>query len=182
MTIAPAELEDLNAALIRCKDAAWAVAADRLRKARAVADLAGPDAVASVPAIEAFTSVQVALSAIDRLEVRGRDSAGLHLLVRGHGLDLADPAVGAAARPGVRATTSSTSGAVRTPDGLLSFVYKAAAEIGELGDNTAASARGDPRTTSCSTAPSSRTRPRSSCSATRVGRASASSPRPTPTR
>ena len=30
------------------------------------------------------------------------------------------------------------SKAVRTPEGLLSFVYKAAAEIGELGDNTAA--------------------------------------------
>ena len=28
--------------------------------------------------------------------------------------------------------------AVRTPEGHLSFVYKAAAEIGELGDNTAA--------------------------------------------
>ncbi len=30
------------------------------------------------------------------------------------------------------------SGAVRSPDGALSFVYKAAAEIGELGDNVAA--------------------------------------------
>ena len=30
------------------------------------------------------------------------------------------------------------SNAVRTPEGHLSFVYKAAAEIGELGDNTAA--------------------------------------------
>ena len=28
------------------------------------------------------------------------------------------------------------NGSVRTPDGLLSLVYKAAAEIGELGDNT----------------------------------------------
>jgi len=31
-----------------------------------------------------------------------------------------------------------TSGAVRTPEGHLAFVYKAAAEIGELGDNTRA--------------------------------------------
>src|SRR6266496_365826 len=29
-----------------------------------------------------------------------------------------------------------TSGAVRTPDGQLAFVYKAASEVGELGDNT----------------------------------------------
>ena len=131
--VSTADLEAVNAALLRAKDATWAVRKDRLRNARAVADLAGADA--SLAAIEAFTSVQVALSALDRLEVRGRDSAGLHLLVRGHGLDLADPAV--VALLARRATDPLFGdGAVRTPDGMLSFVYKAAAEIGELGDNT----------------------------------------------
>ena len=52
------ELEAVNAALLRAKDAAWAVHNDRLRTARAVGDLAGADA--GVAAIEAFTSVQVA--------------------------------------------------------------------------------------------------------------------------
>ena len=37
-----------------------------------------------------------ALSALDRLEVRGRDSAGLHVLIRDHALDPADPGVRAA--------------------------------------------------------------------------------------
>ncbi|MEO7556307.1 MAG: SIS domain-containing protein [Acidimicrobiales bacterium] len=128
-------LEGTNAALIRVKDAAWAIQRDRLRTARAVAELAGPSAGAA--AIEAFWSIQVALSALDRLEVRGRDSAGLHLLVRGHGLDVVSTGVQAmlAAR-----TTDPLfgDGAVREADGLLSFVYKAAAEIGELGDNGAA--------------------------------------------
>jgi glucosamine--fructose-6-phosphate aminotransferase (isomerizing) len=73
------ELEVVNAALVRLKDAVWAVGHDRLRTARAVADLSGSDLSRS--AIEAFTSVQVALSALDRLEVRGRDSAGLHVFV-----------------------------------------------------------------------------------------------------
>ena len=50
----------------------WAVRRDRLPTAGAVADLAG--AGAGPAAIAAFTSVQQALSAIDRLEVRGRDS------------------------------------------------------------------------------------------------------------
>jgi len=127
------ELEAVNAALLRAKDAAWAVHNDRLRTARAVGDLAGADA--GVAAIEAFTSVQVALSALDRLEVRGRDSAGLHLLVRGHGLDLADPATaGLVERRASDALFEHC--AVRAPDGMLSLVYKAAAEIGELGDNT----------------------------------------------
>ena len=81
-----AELEAVNAAVIRLKDAVWAVDNDRVRTARAVADLAGSEP--GWAATEAYTSIQQALSAIDRLEVRGRDSAGLHVLVRQHGLDL----------------------------------------------------------------------------------------------
>ena len=126
-------LEAFNASLIRVKDAAWAVRRDRLRTARAVADLSGTEP--SAAALEAFTSVQVALSALDRLEVRGRDSAGLHLLVTNHGLDLSSPDI--ATELAQRADDPLfTSQAVRTPGGALSFVYKAAAEIGELGDNT----------------------------------------------
>ncbi|MFN8039454.1 MAG: SIS domain-containing protein [Acidimicrobiales bacterium] len=131
----PAGQEQINAALIGVKDAVWALGRDRLRTARAVDDLAGPDA--GPAALEGFLSVQQALSAIDRLEVRGRDSAGLHLLVRGHGLDLGSPTV--ADELAARADDPLfTSGAARTPEGHLGFVYKAAAEIGELGDNTAA--------------------------------------------
>ncbi|MCU1380201.1 MAG: glucosamine 6-phosphate synthetase, contains amidotransferase and phosphosugar isomerase domain [Acidimicrobiales bacterium] len=128
-------LEVFNAALVRLKDATWAVRCDRLRTAREVAALAGEGATTA--AVEAFAAVQIALSSIDRLEVRGRDSAGLHLLVQGHGLDLAAPDVLAelAARAGDPLFQSL---AVRTPEGLLSFAYKAAAEIGELGDNTRA--------------------------------------------
>src|SRR5205814_8288837 len=86
-------------------------------------------------AVEAFTSVQVALSALDRLEVRGRDSAGLHLFVRHHGLDLDDPAI--ARLLDERRDPLFSSRAVRHAGDCLSFVYKAAAELGELGDNTA---------------------------------------------
>jgi glucosamine--fructose-6-phosphate aminotransferase (isomerizing) len=81
-----------------------------------------------------MASVQVALSALDRLEVRGRDSAGLHLMVWGHGLDLTEPAI--APLVAARRDLLFGSGSVRAHDGVLSFVYKAAAEIGELGDNT----------------------------------------------
>src|SRR5215204_1344764 len=127
------ELEDVNAALVRLRDAVWAVGHDRLRTARAIADLCGSDLEPS--AIDAFTSVQVALSALDRLEVRGRDSAGLHLFVHHHGLDLDDPAI--ARLLDERRDPLFGSRAVRRAADCLSFVYKAAAEIGELGDNTA---------------------------------------------
>src|SRR4051794_1125734 len=129
------EVEAVNAAIVRLKDACWAVLRDRFRTADEVAALAG--SAPTVAALEAFTSVQVALSGIDRLEVRGRDSAGLHLLVTGHGLDLDGPDVRGHLAPRL-ADPLFTSMAVRTPDGHLSFVYKAAAEIGELGDNVRA--------------------------------------------
>jgi glucosamine--fructose-6-phosphate aminotransferase (isomerizing) len=128
-------LEAVNAALVRVKDPAWAIQRDRLRTARAVADLAGAES--GVAALTAFTSVQQALSALDRLEVRGRDSAGLQVTVWDHRLELDSPAL-RAALAGRGDDSLYRSRAVRTPDGHLVFVYKTAAEIGELGDNTAA--------------------------------------------
>lgn len=127
--------EAVNAALIQMKDAVWAIGNDRLNTADAVAELAGPNA--GLATLSAFSSVQIALSALDRLEVRGRDSAGLHVMVSGHALNPADPAV-AVALAERAADPLFRSGSVRWADNCLSFVYKAAAEIGELGDNTAA--------------------------------------------
>jgi glucosamine--fructose-6-phosphate aminotransferase (isomerizing) len=132
-TLVGADLERVNAGLVALKDALWAVRRDRLRAADGVRALVG-DSVGPA-GIAVALSLHQALSAIDRLEVRGRDSAGLHLLVRGHGVDLGSPTVQAAI--GERAADPLFGSlAVRTPGGHLSLVYKAAAEIGELGDNT----------------------------------------------
>lgn len=160
-------VEEVNAALVVCKDLAWAIVHDRLRTASAVGRLArteppeerearperpgerearaqqaGEQEVApGRSTIDAYLSVQLALSGLDRLEVRGRDSAGLHVLVTGHVLDLDDPMVTAALRPRLddRLFTSRAVRVVEPASGgdasVLSFVYKAAAEIGELGDN-----------------------------------------------
>jgi glutamine---fructose-6-phosphate transaminase (isomerizing) len=126
-----APLEAANAALICLKDACWAVRQDRIANARAVAALAGAQASAS--ALEAFAAIQTALAGLDRLEVRGRDSAGLHVQVSGHGLDLtAAPVADALKR---RSGRLFGSGSVRSIGGTLAFVYKAANEIGRLGDN-----------------------------------------------
>ncbi|MFM8862544.1 MAG: SIS domain-containing protein [Acidimicrobiia bacterium] len=130
-------LEKVNAALIQVTDGLWAVRRDRLRAAEGVASLLADLGDASPGAVAVALSVHQALSALDRLEVRGRDSAGLHLLVRGHGLDLDSPAI-AAVLAERAADPLFGSMAIRTPEGHLSFVYKAAAEIGELGDNTRA--------------------------------------------
>ena len=77
--------------LVALKDAWWAIERDRLGMARDVADLM-PGRHPELR-LDGWWAIQVALASLDRLEVRGRDSAGLHVLVAGHGLDLADPAV-----------------------------------------------------------------------------------------
>jgi glutamine---fructose-6-phosphate transaminase (isomerizing) len=128
------ELEAGNAVLVRLKDVVWALGRERTSTARGVADLAQSAAEQSGAAITAYWAIQVALASLDRLEVRGRDSAGLHVLVSGHDLDLDQPEVGALLA--ARSDELFTSMAIRTPHGHLSFVYKVAAEIGELGDNT----------------------------------------------
>src|SRR6266496_3167629 len=126
-------LEAVNAALVGAKDGLWAIRRDRIASAAAVAALAGRHPGRA--AMEAYGSIQIALAALDRLEVRGRDSAGLDVLVSGHGLDLEAPDVAGLLADRVR-DPLYTSGAVRAPGGRLGFVYKAASEVGELGDNT----------------------------------------------
>src|SRR4051794_25701624 len=132
--VGPASIEAANAAMIRLRDLCWAIREDRVANARAVEQLAGPDAGGGT--IECYAAIELAMSGLDRLEVRGRDSAGLHVQVTGHGLDLSAPDV-------VDAITGRDdplfgSRAVRNVGGALSFVYKAASEIGRLGDNGAA--------------------------------------------
>jgi glucosamine--fructose-6-phosphate aminotransferase (isomerizing) len=145
------QLEELNAALVKFRDAIWAIGHDRLEAAKSIWALAvslgpggagpvsdsAPNPVPGPASLGVLWAVHVALRSLDRLEVRGRDSAGLHLMLAGHGLDLASAEMKALIGPRA-GDPLFTSLAVRAPDGCLSIVYKAAAEIGELGDNVAA--------------------------------------------
>jgi glucosamine--fructose-6-phosphate aminotransferase (isomerizing) len=125
-------LEDLNHALVRLKDATWSIVRDRLRTANAVAAL-GKDGLEN-DGVEIYTSIQLALSAIDRLEVRGRDSAGIAVLVEAPAaeLDRVQDRIDSRIDPLFR------SRAVQRSENTVVFVYKAAAEIGALGDNVKA--------------------------------------------
>ena len=129
--LSPAQTDAVSEALVVLRDANWAVAEDRVRTAVQVSELV---AAPTGGQLDGYLGAQQALSAIDRLEVRGRDSAGLHLLVSGHGLEPEE----LRERLGRQERTDPlfTSGTVRVVgSNTLGFVYKAAAEIGELGDN-----------------------------------------------
>ena len=129
------DMENINSGLIAVKDAAWAISRDRLRSAVEILDLVG-DRPLQYPSVPWLLSMQQTLSNIDRLEVRGRDSAGVNILVSGHDLDLDSPELMARVKER-NADPLFKSGSVRLVEGNIGFVYKAAAEIGELGDNTA---------------------------------------------
>ncbi len=131
----PQELETSIAVVTRLRDALWAIRRDRLRTADAVHALAGRSA--STSALRGYLSIQQALSAIDRMEVRGRDSAGITVLVWGDAVTIELPSLTDTI---ARRSTDPlfTNGSVRVHDNTVLFAYKAAAEIGELGDNTRA--------------------------------------------
>lgn len=119
--------------LSRVRDASWAIRRDRLRTADAVHALAGVGA--SVSSLAGYLSIQQSLSAIDRMEVRGRDSAGISVIVSSPTFASMSPALAEA----VAARSDDplfTNRSVRHSGSTIVFVYKAAAEIGELGDNT----------------------------------------------
>ena len=128
-------VEPVNAAMVPLKDAVWAIRRDRIRAGRSIAELTGPSPSRSL--VAGYWSVHVALSSIDRLEVRGRDSAGIEVAVRHHDLATDDLKTLSGFQERVM-DGAFRSGAVRVDRGQIVFVYKAAAEIGELGDNTAA--------------------------------------------
>ena len=109
-------------------DAIWCIREDRLATAQAVADLLGAGAPeATEGMVAAWWAIQVALSALDRLEVRGRDSAGIAVMVTSEGpLDGFPAAADGLGRSGSR-----------WRDGNVTVhIHKTAVEVGDLGDNT----------------------------------------------
>ncbi|MEZ5270180.1 MAG: hypothetical protein R2789_16970 [Microthrixaceae bacterium] len=133
-------LEPTNSALLRCKDALWAISRDRLRAADGIRKLTTQ--VPGAAGIAVLLSLQ-ALSAIDRPGgVRRRQRRNRGATHRSWSRR-ARPCGGRGAGP--RSDSTFTNASVRLVDGVLVIVHKAAAEIGELGDNTALrdSIRGD---------------------------------------
>ena len=118
-------IDDGNAAL---GDALWSIGEDRLATAGAVADLLGADAAEATEGLVAgWWAIQVALSALDRLEVRGRDSAGIAVMVTSE-----DPPD----RISTTADPLGRSGSRWRDANVTMHVHKTATEVGELGDNT----------------------------------------------
>ncbi len=132
----------------KIKDIAWCLRVELLDNiAKTKALMADGEANPPAQAIVIFRNLNTVLNSIDRLEVRGRDSAGISLLFlfKNDAFDQAEQAWTAAnlAEQVQSRTTRSILGnrsiAIRTnaETGVtgVTLTYKVAAEIGSLGDN-----------------------------------------------
>ncbi|MDI6741463.1 MAG: SIS domain-containing protein [Smithella sp.] len=75
------DLESVNGRLLLLKDIGWALEKDILANIQKVLALSGSETQSSVTpaAFRKYRKLNLALNALDRLEVRGRDSAGIQL-------------------------------------------------------------------------------------------------------
>jgi glucosamine--fructose-6-phosphate aminotransferase (isomerizing) len=128
----PEQLESVQRLAGQARDLLWTIANDRVRVAERVSGLARGE-LANVNVGRACLAIDATLEAIDRLEVRGRDSAGLQVWVT---LDAADRTAAAGLYAG-RTDPSYGHTAVTLLDAGLTLVYKRASIIGRLGDNVA---------------------------------------------
>ncbi|MBN2198451.1 MAG: SIS domain-containing protein [Candidatus Aminicenantes bacterium] len=131
------------------KDASWCLSEEVLGNAEKVRALAGgrPESESlSPPAARTLRHLNLVLNSLDRLEVRGRDSAGLSVTMTFDRADFEEWEEGLG-RSGLRSEwTERTAGEDlrnrsvsfrRRDDGgaTVIFTYKIVAEVGSLGDN-----------------------------------------------
>ncbi len=147
------ELEIINSRIILLKDIQWILEKDILQNFAKIIDLSGAKKTAEInpAAFKKYRKINLLLNALDRLEVRGRDSAGLQISfalekeetmetvlsdLKNKGLYEAYVARMQAGDPlnGSIQVSSGVSG-----DGKkrinISFVYKTFSIVGELGRN-----------------------------------------------
>ena len=141
-----ADADRMSQQIERLRDIAWCLRAETLGNLAKVRELAaGSGGKVSARALPVFRNLNAVLNSIDRMEVRGRDSAGVSLLFT---LSPADYERFIAAlekdgrqtefarrgetEPLLNRSISVHRGAVSV---AVAFTYKVAVEIGRLGDN-----------------------------------------------
>ncbi len=143
---ATGDLEIINSRLVRMKDIGWALEKDILGNIERICELAGAAHPCEVPsaAFGKYRRVNYLLNCLDRLEVRGRDSAGIQISFALGSPDDLNDVRGHLRERGMQEDFEQRAMAgdlanrsIRVNDSLphLSFTYKTASIIGELGRN-----------------------------------------------
>lgn len=144
--LSPSDTEAVDACLEKLRDIAWSLSRETLENVTSVQDLAGAELRQSGNGwIAPYKKINTTLNAINRLEVRGRDSAGISVMftfaqetwtkvkafLQKEGLEegLTERSQGDTLLNNTVAVDEGKETA------SIAFVYKRAAEIGSLGDN-----------------------------------------------
>ncbi|MBI4612881.1 MAG: SIS domain-containing protein [Planctomycetes bacterium] len=141
-------LERVNASLVKVKDIAWAISREialPVERSLALGGVEDPKN-ASESRLWELVKLSSTLDNIDRLEVRGRDSAGFSTVLSYGAPEPFDAFEARIAAEGLdseyarrQALTDLVGGTILRGEGplhrSLTFVFKVAAEVGKLGDN-----------------------------------------------
>ena len=144
------EMELINESLEILKDGAWALEKDILANIEKTTLLAGPAyKTLSGEALGIYWRVNLLLNALDRIEIRGRDSAGIQISLCPESKtsldtiiqnlkaeDVYDDFLRRTAPGDLLDGAITLSGLSSDTDPLLTFTYKRASVTGALGENT----------------------------------------------
>ncbi|MFP4421196.1 MAG: SIS domain-containing protein, partial [Desulfococcaceae bacterium] len=147
----PEEVDAMSRRLELLKDISWCLRSEIDENIGKVRDLLHRSE-APMGVFQIFRRVNAVLNSIDRLEVRGRDSAGISLmflldagvfsdfqdtLEKANFMDAFRERTGGGVLVNRSISTRTSQSAEGADQVALTFVYKVAAEIGSLGDNVA---------------------------------------------
>ena len=147
-----ADMEIINSRLILMKDVIWSLEKDLLGNIEKITSLAGVDGVSQIipESYRKYKSINFLMNCLDRLEVRGRDSAGIQISFSLHGSEAFEKILGTLKDKGLYDDFSERTRAGDLINGsiylcpivspqsngiTMSFVYKTSSIIGELGQN-----------------------------------------------
>ena len=149
--LSPVEVQTITDSLEILKDIHWSLKAEILENVRKVESLASYEAgMTSAFFIKILREINAVLNSLDRLEVRGRDSAGISVMLlfddenwRDLRKVIHDDGLQASFSGRSSQNTLTNGGIQIDPDretsrgdgAAIVFTYKIAAEIGSLGDN-----------------------------------------------
>ncbi len=149
-----AELEEINRGLIAVWDLKWGIEKDILANIDKICELAGAADPSEIPpaALSKYDKINFLLNSLDRLEVRGRDSAGLQISFTPSDYEDLSDIQNSLHEKGLfgefkkrAAFADSVNGSITFPcesageknrhGSAISFTYKTAQIVGELGRN-----------------------------------------------
>ncbi len=124
------------------KDIKWTLSSELIENIKKIEKFESNDSL-SLPQLEIFKNINAVLNSIDRLEVRGRDSAGISLLFvfekeefEKFVVDLSENEKKELGQRKKRSLVNRTISIGKNNKYVsIAFTYKVAAEIGSLGDN-----------------------------------------------